>query len=131
MSRHGLVVTPWADGDHAFRLGLDGIEEVEEACGASLFEIHDRLSLRTARLKDISTVLRVGLIGGGSAPVDALGLVRRYCDERPLDESRDVALVVVLAGLARVHGDDLTAEDDPSGEADAPAGASASVTTSE
>lgn len=121
MSRHGAIDLPWADGDHSFRLGLAEIEELEAKRDLSIFEIARRLGpeRRTARLADIMQVIRVGLIGGGAKPVDALALVRRYVDERPLDESRDLAYAIVLAGMARVHATGAGDEEQPSGEAQA------------
>lgn len=115
MNRHGAIDIDWGDGTHTFRLGLDQIEELEEKRDLSLFSLARRLSpeTRDARLSDIRETLRIGLIGGETSPLDALALVRRYVDERPLDESRDVAFAVALAGLARVRGDEV----DPSGEA--------------
>lgn len=117
MSRHGAAELDWADGTYTFRLGLDQIEELEEKRDMSLFALARRLSPaeRDARLADIREVLRLGLIGGGMKPVDALVKVRKYVDERPIDESRDIAYAVVLAGLTRVH----TSEEPRSGEADA------------
>lgn len=117
MSRHGAVELDWADGTYTFRLGLAEIEELEAKRDASIFAIGRRLSPveRDPRLADIREVLRLGLIGGGMKPVAALQLVRRYLDERPIDESRDVAYAVVLAGLARVN----SAEPDPPGEVEA------------
>jgi len=117
MSRHGAVELDWADGTYTFRLGLSEIEEVEEKRDLSLFALARRLSPaeRDARFADVREVLRLGLIGGGMKPVNALAKVRRYIDERPFDENRDVAYAVVLAGLARVN----SIEARPSGEADA------------
>lgn len=117
MNRHGAAELDWADGTYTFRLGLAEIEEIEEKRDLSLFAMARRLSPveRDARLADIREVLRLGLIGGGMKPVDALTKVRKYADERPLDENRDIAYAVVLAGLARVN----SAEEPPSGEADA------------
>lgn len=118
MSRHGAIEQAFGDGTYTFRLGLEGIEEVEDKLDLSIFTVAARLSPinRSARLADIMQVLRVGLIGGGTSPVDALALVRRYVDARPLDENRDIAYAVALAALARVHPGDL---DDPPGEAPA------------
>jgi hypothetical protein len=117
MSRHGAVELDWADGTFTFRLGLDQIEELEEKRDLSLFTLARRLSPaeRDPRLADIRETLRLGLIGGGLKPVDAMVKVRKYVDERPIDENRDIAYAVVLAGLARVN----SAEADPPGEADA------------
>lgn len=118
MSRHGAVELDWADGTYTFRLGLAEIEELEEKRDLSIFTLTSRLhkDVRAPRLKDISETLRLGLIGGGMKPVDALAKVRRYVDERPLDESRDVAYSVALAALARVHPGELGTE---AGEAEA------------
>lgn len=107
LSRHGAVELDWADGTYTFRLGLEQIEELEEKCGGSIFAVRDRLLDRQPRLRDMREPLRIGLIGGGKPPVDALKLVRRYIDERPLDENREFALAVILAGLARVHADEI------------------------
>ncbi|MBN9018723.1 MAG: gene transfer agent family protein [Rhizobiales bacterium] len=116
-SRHGAVELDFADGTYTFRLALDQIEELERKRDLSIFTLAQRLdpALRTARLGDITEVIRLGLIGGGMTPVDALAKVRRYVDERPIDESRDTAYAIVLAGLMRVHGDEVKA----SGEAKA------------
>ena len=117
MSRHAAVELDWADGTFTFRLGLDQIEELEEKRDLSLFTLARRLSPaeRDPRLADIRETLRLGLIGGGQKPVDAMVKVRKYVDERPIDEIRDIAYAIVLAGLARVN----SAEADPPGEADA------------
>lgn len=125
MSRHAAIELDWADGSYTFRLGLNEIEELERKRDLSLFEIAKRLSaeVRQARSTDISETLRLGLIGGGLKPVEALAKVRKYVDERPLDENRDTAYAVVLAGLMRVHSNEV---EKPSGEAPA-AGPSAST----
>jgi hypothetical protein len=118
VSRHGAIDLDWGDGTYTFRLGLGEIEELEVKRDLSLFTIARRLSpaQRDARLSDISEVLRIGLVGGGMLPVDALAKTRRYVDERPIDENRDAAYAVVLAGLARVHGDKV---ESPPGEGEA------------
>jgi len=125
MSRHAAIELDWADGTYTFRLGLDQIEELERRRDLSIFEVAKRLSpeVRQARSTDISETLRLGLIGGGMTPVDALVKVRIYVDERPLDENRDTAYAIVLAGLMRVHSSEV---EKPSGEAQA-AGSSAST----
>lgn len=116
MSRHGAVEVAFGDGEFTFRLGLGELEELERKCDLGVFQIAGRLSpeSRQFRLVEVTETIRLGLIGGGMKPVDALAKVRLYVDERPLDESRDVAYAVVLAALMRLH----TAEpEQPSGEA--------------
>lgn len=116
MSRHAEVTLDWADGTYPFRLGLGEIEELETKFDRSIFVIAAALGERVAKSTEISEVLRVGLIGAGMVPTDALAKIRRYVDERPLEENRDTAYAVALAGLLRVHGDEVDKEP---GEADA------------
>lgn len=115
---HGSISTDWADGTYTFRLALSQIEELEEKCSLSIFEMVERLhpQVRTSRSKMVMETLRLGLIGGGMKPMDALAKVRKYGDERPLDENRDVAYAVALAALMRVHSKEL---ESPPGEGDA------------
>lgn len=122
MSRHASVELDFGDGTYTFRLGLSEIEELEEKRRQSLFVIARGLDpeTRKAHLRDIMEVIRLGLIGGGMKPVEALGLVRRYVDRRPIDESRHIAYLVVLAGLMRVHSGDLADGDASSGETAVP-----------
>lgn len=125
MNRHAAIDLDFGDGAYPFRLSIEGIEELESKWSreanrdVSIFTVAKMLSptLRTARLIHVREVLRVGLIGGGMAPVDALAKVRIYIDERPLDENRDAAYAVALAGIQRVHSKDL--EEPPPGEAGA------------
>lgn len=129
MSRHAAIEQDFGDGTYTFRLGLSQIEELERKREISIFEIVERLRARTSRLTDISEVLRLGLVGGGMVPVEALALVRRYVDERPLDESRDIAYAVGIAALMRLHTDAL---DDQPGEVQAAkSGASTSPPSTE
>lgn len=110
---HGLVTVAFGDAEHDFRLTLAGLAAIEEKFDKSVFVIAASLQLRTAKSSEIAEVIRWGLIGAGTKPVEALALVRRWVDERPLDESRDVALAVALAGLARVHSRELAEVDEP------------------
>lgn len=118
MSRHGAIETDFGDGTYTFRLGLDQIEELERKRDLGIFQIVTRLApeTRQAKLSDIMEVIRLGLIGGGMPPVDALVKVRTYVDQRPLDENRDIAYMICLAGLMRVHSSEL---EQPSGEPEA------------
>lgn len=111
MSRHAALEAPFADKIYTFRLGLDEIEELERRRDLGIFRIAERLApdRREATLGEILDVIRLGLMGGGLAPVDALALTRAYVDRRPLDENRDLAYTVALAALMRLHGSELEA----------------------
>ena len=120
MSKHGQIDQDWADGTYSFRLGLKELEAVETRFDKSIFVIADDLRHRRATSSMIYHVIREALIGGGTKPVDALALVRKYVDEYPLEENRDVAYVICLAGLMRVHGskvDGSDGDEDPKPEA--------------
>ena len=124
MSRHAAIEQLWADGTYTFRLGLDEIEELERKRDLSIFEIVERLRVRRCRLPDISEVLRIGLIGGGTTPLNALALVKRYVDARPLDESRDIAYAIGLAALMRLHTNEVETAPGEAGAADSSASTS-------
>lgn len=115
MSRHGAVELDFGDGTYTFRLGLKEIEELEAKVDRGIFEIMDSLDpkVRSARVRTVSEVIRIGLIGGGMQPVEALSKVKRYCDERPLTESLFIAYAIAVAAIARTAGED---KGKPSGE---------------
>lgn len=105
---NGSVELEWGDGDHVFNIAkLGQALELEEKCDAGLFEIFQRVTDGKARLNDIRETIRLGLIGGGKTPVQALALVKRYVDDRPLIESLPVARSLLMAALVGVPGDEV------------------------
>jgi hypothetical protein len=107
MSADASVTLTWADGEHKFRLAIGQLRELQEKTDAGPVEVLDRLATRRWRLDDVRETLRLGLIGGGMAPVKALGLVKRYVDERPLMESLPAAQAVLLAAIVGVPEDEV------------------------
>lgn len=107
MSGDGSIEITWGDGEHRFRTGLKEWREIQEKCDAGLIEIWDRLMARKWRVDDVREVIRVGLIGGGKTPTEALTLVKRYVEDRPLLESVPVAIAVLMAACAGMPGDDV------------------------
>jgi hypothetical protein len=94
------VTLAWGDGDHAFNLKLQSqIEELEDKCGCGIAEIFNRLREGRWKLADVRESIRIGLIGGGKTPVQALALVKRYIDERPLAESVLAAQMTLMATI--------------------------------
>lgn len=110
--RHGLVDIKWADGEYPFRLGLGQLRELQEKTNCGPLELFKRLGAGTWRVDDVYETIRIGLIGGGKKPTEALGLVQRYVLERPLVESVQVAQVIIMTCL---YGD---LEEKPAGETD-------------
>lgn len=132
MSRSANVTLKWADGEHAFRLGIGEIRELQEKCDAGPQHIYRRLSDGTWRLDDIRETLRLGLIGGGLEPIPALNLIERYVDARPLVENVPPAQAVLGAALVGVKDEPLgegDGEDEDKGESPSPEESSASPTS--
>jgi Phage tail tube protein, GTA-gp10 len=99
MAAHGTIDLIWGDGEHPFRLGIGQLRELQEKTGCGPLELFRRLGQGHWRVDDVRETLRIGLIGGGMKPPDALRLVRRYVDERPLTESVLPAQAVLMVAL--------------------------------
>lgn len=110
-SDHGLVTMPFGDGVYAFRLGIGEWRELQEKCNCGPQELFERILLRRWKVDDLREAIRLGLIGGGTSPVEALKLVARYVDKRPLLETVPLACDVIAASLKG------PAEEQPPGEA--------------
>lgn len=92
------VTMDWADGVYTFRLTVPRAIELEQVCAAPFAVILQRLETGAWHVEDVRQTIRLGLIGGGTKPADAVRLVRDYVDAFPLAESWPVARAV-LAGL--------------------------------
>ena len=99
MTASAKITLLWGDGDRAFRLAIGQLRELQDKCDAGPAEILGRLSNGTWRVDDIRETLRLGLIGGGTTPTDALVLTARYVDNRPLMENVMPAQAVLLAAI--------------------------------
>lgn len=103
MAAHGEVILDWGDGQHTFNISkIAQILELQDKCGAGIGTIHSRLRNGTFFFYDFREVVRLGLIGGGMKPVDALVLTRRYVDERPWHESVLTATAIIMAAFIGV-----------------------------
>ena len=89
----------WADGDYRFRLGWGELIQLQEATDAGPFALLERLAGKHWRVGDISHTIRLGLIGGGKTPEDALKLVRNYVESRPPAENVMLAYAILAAGV--------------------------------
>lgn len=109
MSRDASVTLAFGDGEHRFRLPIGGLRELQEKTGVGPLRLLMRLRAGDWLVDDAREVLRIGLIHGGLAPVEAGRLVARYADERPAAESVTPAQLVLAAALFGV-------EDEPVGK---------------
>lgn len=98
MARDARTELDWADGTYSFRLGWGDMAKLQEACDAGPLVILDRLTSGAWRIEDISSVIRLGLIGGGMEPGAALKKVRTYVEDRPPVENLLVAQAVLSVG---------------------------------
>lgn len=94
------VTLTWADGDRTFRLPVAQLLELQEKTDAGPLELFLRIHSGRWRVQDLRETIRLGLVGGGAKPAEAVALVRRYVDERPLAESVPVALEVLQAAIS-------------------------------
>jgi hypothetical protein len=99
VSRDGSYTADFADGTFTFRYGWAQHVMLQEACDAGPYEILDRLITLRCRVQDIANTIRIGLIGGGMEPVQALKKVRTYVEARPPNENLLLASNILRAGV--------------------------------
>lgn len=99
MSRDASITLDWADGSYHFRLAWGELSALQEARDCGPYVILGRLTDNTWRIEDISNVIRLGLVGGGMAPVEALKKTRTYVEARPPLENVVFAQVILSAAL--------------------------------
>lgn len=123
MTRRAEITLDWADGTYVFRLAWGQLVELQEQCDAGPYIILQRLMAGAWRVQDISQVIRLGLIGGGTLPDKALQLIRDYVEARPPFETLAIAQGVLGVALQGAP------DGEPPGEADGEATTGASTTS--
>lgn len=121
--RDATVTFDWADGTHSFRLAWGQLAELQEKCDAGPYVVLQRLHSGEWRIEDVSNIIRLGLIGGGMEPAQALKLVRRYVEARPPMENLIPAQIILSAALTGAPDEDV-------GEGDAASQTENSLTNS-
>lgn len=127
------AIIHWPAGEHPFRLPLAQLEVLQQKTDAGPEWLLMRFRSGQWTAVDAFEVLRLGLVGGGMAPVDALKLVQGAFDRHPLIGFKVPALEVLIAAL---YGppDDEVGKPSPAGETTLPesgaAGSSAPTTVS-
>ncbi len=77
------ITLEWGDGDQVFDLPIAQVEELEAKTGLGILRIARRIWESEAKTTEVREVLRLGLIGGGKDPIQALALMRFYFDPAP------------------------------------------------
>lgn len=116
-ARHGRIVLPWiaSPGEQAFNIApIKCVLALEEACGAGIAKILDRLHKGEWRYYDVRETIRLGLIGAGMPDLEALSLVKKHVDQPPDDGGWMVfALIasrIIEAAVVGVPGDPVGKE---------------------
>lgn len=93
------MTLPWGDGDYVFRLAWAGLIELQEKTDCGPGFLLDKMWQNDWRVQHISEIIRLGLIGGGQTPSDALRLVRNYVESRPPMENLSLAQAILAISL--------------------------------
>lgn len=120
MSRDAKITLDWGDSTYTFRLGIGELEEHDEkiAAGRPLgypsgpLAVLSRLWEGTWTITDVRETVRLGLIGGGVGPAEALKLTRRYVDDKPLIGNVGLAILILSDALG------IEQPEEPEGNAD-------------
>lgn len=107
MSRTASVELNFADGKHAFRLRIAELIELQEKCDAGPAYIRQRLISGHYLVQDVRETIRLGLIGAGMPSPEAVSLVARYVDEKPLEDNIMLAEIIVTAAVIGVEDEDI------------------------
>jgi hypothetical protein len=99
MSRDGSVVLPFVDGEKTFKLDWGHLIRLQEEIDAGPYVIYRRLMTGGWRMKDISSTIRLGLIGGGMEAGKAQQFVRGYVESCPPLDSLGLAQGILGVAL--------------------------------
>lgn len=99
------ITIPWADGEYSFKLAVGQLRELQEKLKIGVGGLLKRVLAGDYYVDDVREIMRLGLIGGGTAPLDALRLIENYVDARPLAENLQFASIVLYAAITGVQDD--------------------------
>ncbi|QCL92895.1 gene transfer agent family protein [Agrobacterium tumefaciens] len=114
-----LIDADFADGTYKFALTWPLATEWEKTTDRSLYgTLINIMRTGIAQLHDTRELVRLGLIGGGMSPSDALRMVRTYVEERPAAENFSLVVKIVDAFFHGKGVPDAAADDAPQDGAD-------------
>jgi hypothetical protein len=85
----------FGDADRDFALTFPLITELERTTGTGIGSLCRKLARNEFAFGEITETVRLALIGGGAAPIDASALTQTYVANRPLFEGLDLALTIL------------------------------------
>jgi hypothetical protein len=85
----------FGDAERDFKLTPPLIVELERKTGAGIGGLCRRLFANDFSYGDIAEIIRLALIGGGTAPKEADALVKAYVAGRPLGETFPLAVSIL------------------------------------
>lgn len=109
----------FGDRERDFVLTPHLIPELERLAGRGIAAIVDDIVLnRRAWFAEITTVIRLALIGSGTAPQEADALVKTYVPIRPLAEAHLLAMNILLDLWSGPAAEELADLDRPAATGD-------------
>lgn len=106
MSANGTRSIIWANGEDLFCISKVGlILDLEEKCQAGLATVFWRLRNDAWKYNDVRETIRIGLIGGGKSPEEAMRIVKTQVDGQPLAALVLVAWAIIEAAMVGVPGE--------------------------
>lgn len=112
----------FGDSKRVFALPIPLIEQLQRKTGHGIGAIFRRMQSQEFSIQEVAEVIRFGLIGGGTDPLEADTLVKTYVEEWPLVDNVELAQNILFV---RFFGDDLSddedlSDDDPQDEDNQP-----------
>lgn len=99
MARDATINLPWPDQRRDYRLGIGQLRELQEKCNKGPLEILSDLQTGRWRFDDILQPIRLGMVGGGLGPSEAVLLSERHVIPGRLGECSLIAMAIVGAAI--------------------------------
>lgn len=119
MSANGTRTIIWSNGEDQFCLAKIGLLlDLEAKCNAPIGVIFGRLGSGNFSVNDIRETIRLGLMGGGRTPAQAMDIVKIHVDGNPLASSVLTAYAIIEAVMVGVPDDPVGKEKAETNELD-------------
>lgn len=89
--------TFFGTADHSFTLTDDMVTELERVTDTGIGAFYQRMIAMHFKATDLAEIIRLGLIGAGMHPQEAMQLVNTYATNRPMAETFPLALDILDA----------------------------------